>query len=120
MPAWRIRIFSFRRMPVLLRKSRFRRREPPQKKALELDDSLAEAHASSGLLATFDLEFDRSITELERAIQLDPNHATAHHWIALSLMALGQFDRAIAEGKRAIESRPALADHQCRLELALF
>jgi len=76
------------------------------KKALELDDSLAEAHASSGLLATFDLEFDRSIAELERAIQLDPNYATAHHWIALSLMALGQFDRAIAEGKRAIELDP--------------
>lgn len=76
------------------------------KKALELDDSLAEAHASSGLLATFDLDFSRSITELERAIQLNPNYATAHHWIALSLMALGQFDRAIAEGKRAIELDP--------------
>ena len=76
------------------------------KKALELDDSLAEAHASSGLLAQFDLDFPRSITELERAIQLNPNYATAHHWIALSFMSVGQSDRAIVEGKRAVELDP--------------
>jgi TolB-like protein/Tfp pilus assembly protein PilF len=77
------------------------------KKALELDDSLAEAHASSGLLAGLEFDFDRSITELERAIQLNPNYATAHHWFScIPLMGLGQFDRAIAEGKRAIELDP--------------
>jgi adenylate cyclase len=76
------------------------------KKALELDDSLAQAHASSGLLATLELDVHRGISELERAIQLDPNYATAHHWLALPLMAIGQSDRAIAEGKRAIELDP--------------
>src|ERR1700757_1344481 len=76
------------------------------KKALELDDSLAQAHASSGLLATLELDLNRAITELERAIQLNPNYATAHHWIALPLMFVGQFDRGIAEGKRAIELDP--------------
>ena len=76
------------------------------KKALELDDSLAQAHASSGLLATLELDLNRAITELERAIQLNPNYATAHHWIALPLMAIGQSDRAIVEGKRAIELDP--------------
>jgi serine/threonine-protein kinase len=76
------------------------------KKALELDDSLAQAHASSGLLATLELDVHRGISELERAIQLDPNYATAHHWIALPLMAIGQSDRAITEGKRAIELDP--------------
>jgi serine/threonine-protein kinase len=76
------------------------------KKALELDDSLAQAHASSGLLATVELDLNRSITELERAIQLNPNYATAHHWIALPLTAIGQFDRGIAEGKRAVELDP--------------
>jgi TolB-like protein/Flp pilus assembly protein TadD len=76
------------------------------KKALELDDSLAEAHASLGLLACLGWDLDRSVAELERAIQLKPNYATAHHWLALSRMALGQFDRAIAEGKRAIELDP--------------
>jgi TolB-like protein/Flp pilus assembly protein TadD len=76
------------------------------KKALELDDSLAEAHASSGLLATLELDLGRGISELERAIQLNPNYATAHHWLALPLMAIGQLDRAIVEGKRAIELDP--------------
>jgi len=77
-----------------------------RKKALELDDSLAQAHASSGLLANLELDLNRAITELERAIQLNPNYATAHHWIALPLMAIGQSDRAIVEGKRAIELDP--------------
>src|ERR1700730_13977481 len=76
------------------------------KKALELDDSLAQAHASSGLLATLELDLHHAITELKRAIQLNPNYATAHHWIALPLMAIGQSDRAIVEGKRAIELDP--------------
>jgi TolB-like protein len=76
------------------------------KKALELDDSLAQAHASSGLLATLELDLNRGISELERAIQLNPNYATAHHWLALPLLAIGQSDRGIAEGKRAIELDP--------------
>jgi TolB-like protein/Tfp pilus assembly protein PilF len=76
------------------------------KKALELDDSLAQAHASSGLLATLELDLNRAISELERAIQLNPNDATAHHWIPRPLMSIGQFDRGIAEGKRAIELDP--------------
>ncbi len=78
------------------------------KKALELDDTSAEAHASSGrILGPYDFEFDRSISEFERAIQLNPNYAMAHHWIAWGpLTALAQFDRAIAEGKRAVELDP--------------
>ena len=76
------------------------------KKALELDDSLAQAHASSGLLATLELDIHRGISELERAIQLNPNYATAHHWIALPLTSIGQSERGIAEGKHAIELDP--------------
>src|SRR4029077_6443684 len=71
------------------------------KKALELDDSLAEAHASFGLLATLELDLEPSINERRRAIELKPNYATAHHWLALSLMCVGQFAPAIAEAKRA-------------------
>ena len=69
------------------------------KKALELDDTLAEAHASSGRIAgPFDFEFDRSIAEFERAIQLNPNYAMAHHWLSWGpLTALARVDRAIAE-----------------------
>src|SRR5438874_1374465 len=75
-------------------------------KALELDDSLAEAHASLGLLDTLDLRLERAITHMERALQLKPNYATAHHWLGLGHLSLGHFDQAIAEGKRAAELDP--------------
>src|SRR6059058_5409114 len=71
------------------------------KKALELDNTLAEAHASSGrILSGYDYDF-------ERAIQLNPNYATSYHWISNGpLTARGEFDRAITEGKRAVELDP--------------
>ena len=58
--------------------------EAAAKKALELDDSLAEAHASLGLIATEELDVNRGVKEQERAIQLNPNYATAHHWLGLA------------------------------------
>jgi len=75
-------------------------------KALALDDSLAEAHASLGLLDTLELRLERAVGDFERAIELKPNYATAHHWLMLGQLSLGRFDQAIAEGKRAIELDP--------------
>jgi pentatricopeptide repeat protein len=80
--------------------------EAAAKKALELDDSLAEPHASLGLIATEDLDVHRGVDELARAVQLNPNYATGHHWLALAFTALGQPDRSIAELKRALELDP--------------
>jgi adenylate cyclase len=78
------------------------------RKALELDDTLAEAHTSLGqFLLFYDLDFAGSTREFERALALDPNYATAHHWDGGGpLLALGQFDRASTEGKRAVELDP--------------
>jgi TolB-like protein/Tfp pilus assembly protein PilF len=76
------------------------------KRALELDDSLAEAYASSGLLNTLEVHLERAITDFERAIQLKPNYATAHHWLMLGHLSLGHFDLAITEAKRALELDP--------------
>jgi TolB-like protein/Tfp pilus assembly protein PilF len=73
-------------------------------KALELDDSLAEAHASLGLLDTLDLRLERAIAHFERAVQLKSNYA--HHWLGLGHLSLGHFDQAIAEEKRAAELDP--------------
>ena len=80
--------------------------EAAAKKALELDDSLAEAHAALGLIATEELEVNRGVNELQRAIQLNPNYATAHHWLGLALATLRQSDRSIGELKRALELDP--------------
>jgi TolB-like protein/Flp pilus assembly protein TadD len=76
-------------------------------RALELDDSLAEAHASLGITLFQYFEFAASTKEFERAIELNPNYPTAHQWYARSVLLMtGQFDRAIAEAKRAVELDP--------------
>jgi TolB-like protein/Tfp pilus assembly protein PilF len=86
----------------------FPQAEAAAKKALAIDDTLAEAHTSLAfVLENYDFDLEQSLKEFERAIQLNPNYATAHHWIANGVLsALGQFDRAIAEGKRAVELDP--------------
>ena len=76
-------------------------------KALALDDSLAEAHASMGLIYYCYFKGAESVKEFERAIELNPNYATAHHWYGrLTLVMIGQLDRAMAEAKRAYELDP--------------
>jgi TolB-like protein/Tfp pilus assembly protein PilF len=85
---------------------------PPAKaaaqKALEIDNTLAEAHTSlGGILCSYDFDVASSTKEFERAIALNPNYAAAHHWFSVGpLLIVGQFDRAIAEGKRAVQLDP--------------
>jgi TolB-like protein len=78
------------------------------KKAVELDDTLAEAHTSLGqILLFYDLDFANSTKEFERATTLNPNYATAHHWYGSGPpLSLGEFDRAIAELERARQLDP--------------
>lgn len=63
--------------------------------AVELDDSLAEAHTAKALVAqTLDWDWPTAEAEYRRAIALNPNYATAHHWYAEYLALLGRFDEA--------------------------
>jgi TolB-like protein/tetratricopeptide (TPR) repeat protein len=77
-------------------------------KALQLDDTLAEAHTSRAqIFCYYDLDFVRAAREYQRAIELNANYPTAHQWYGSSaLTALGRFDEAIAEVKRAIALDP--------------
>ena len=80
----------------------------PQKKnyirrALELDDQLAEAHASFGYQYMLDYNWAESERELKRAIALNPNYAQAHQWEGARLMMLGRYDESLASIKRALE-----------------
>ena len=78
------------------------------KKALEIDDQLAEAHnALAGVLFDYDWNFAESNKEYQKALELNPNYATAHHWYGSGPpLVLGRFDEAIAEMKRAVELDP--------------
>ena len=78
------------------------------KKALELDDTLAEAHTTLALaIWYYDFDFSQANREFQRAIELNPNYAIAHQQYGNNtLSALGRFDDAIAEGKRAVELDP--------------
>jgi TolB-like protein/Tfp pilus assembly protein PilF len=77
-------------------------------KALQIDDSLAEAHtALAAALFSNDLNLRESKREFERAIELDPNYAFAHYVFGYTVLpALGEFDRAIAELRRAVDLDP--------------
>jgi TolB-like protein/DNA-binding winged helix-turn-helix (wHTH) protein/Tfp pilus assembly protein PilF len=71
-------------------------------KALELDDSLSEAHNSLAFcLDGFDWDFETAGKEFRRAIQLNPGYATAHHWYAWHLSLVGRNSEAIAEMRKA-------------------
>ena len=76
-------------------------------KALELDDKLAEAHASYGqIVVYYDYELAEAEKQYRRALELNPNYATAHQWLAEHLSALKRFDEALAEIKRALDLDP--------------
>jgi len=77
-------------------------------KALELDESLAEAHTALGFaLYQYDRNLPESNRQYQRAIELNPNYATAHQWYAImNLVIMQRFDEAIAEAKRAQELDP--------------
>jgi tetratricopeptide (TPR) repeat protein len=71
-------------------------------KALELDDTLSEAHTSLAfVLEGFDWDIKSAGREFQRAIALNPGYATAHHWYAWHLALRGKFDEAIQEMRRA-------------------
>jgi len=74
--------------------------------ALQLDDSLAEAHTSLAYVYTNLWQWEQAEEEFKRAIKLNPNYPTAHHWYSLCLLDLGRIDEAKAQIKRAHELDP--------------
>jgi TolB-like protein/Tfp pilus assembly protein PilF len=76
-------------------------------RALDLDNSLAEAHTSLAW-ATFhyDYDFATAEREFERAIELNPRYATAHHWFGMCLAMMGRNEEGYTELKRAIRLDP--------------
>ncbi len=76
-------------------------------KALSLDNSLGEPHATLALkLQDYDFDFAAAEREFKLSIALNPNYATAHQWYGELLGPLGRFEEAFAEFRRALEIDP--------------
>jgi TolB-like protein/DNA-binding winged helix-turn-helix (wHTH) protein/Flp pilus assembly protein TadD len=87
---------------VITPKEAFPKAKAAAIKALELDNTLGEAHNSLAfVLDGFDWDFDSAGKEFQRGIELSPGYATAHHWYAWHVSLLGRYDEAIAEMRKA-------------------
>jgi serine/threonine protein kinase/tetratricopeptide (TPR) repeat protein len=76
-------------------------------KALEKDDTLAEAHTSlASIKEDYDWDWSGAESEFRRALELNPSYATSRQWYAEFLAEMGRFDGAIEEIKRAHEVDP--------------
>jgi TolB-like protein len=76
-------------------------------KAVALDDNLAEAHTSRGIVK-LDYEWDRegAWREFQRALELDPGSGWVHHWVAHTLETQGKLDEAMKEMRAALALDP--------------
>jgi TolB-like protein/DNA-binding winged helix-turn-helix (wHTH) protein/Tfp pilus assembly protein PilF len=76
-------------------------------KALEIDGTLAEAHASLAFVhLLYDWDFSASEKEFKRALELDPDYTAAHHWYSHCLLPLGRKEESLRESRRALELEP--------------
>ena len=76
-------------------------------KALELDNTLSEAHTSLAMInLLYDWDWNGAEREFKRAIELDPNNANAHHWYSHFLLPMRRIEESLAESKRALENAP--------------
>jgi serine/threonine protein kinase/Tfp pilus assembly protein PilF len=76
------------------------------RKALELDDRLAEAHASLGLAVSLDGDSEGAEKEYLRAIELNPGYAYGHYWYSILLDKMGRSEERLEELEIAFELNP--------------
>ena len=92
---------DYRGVPVV---EGMERAKSEARKAIELDETLAEAHTSLAWVTfIYDWDWRAADREFRRAIELNPRYSTARQWYAWYLMAMGRFDEALAEGRVAVE-----------------
>ena len=85
----------------------YRRAEQAASRAIELDESLAEPHATLGYFKTlYEWDWPGAEREFQRAIELNPEYGTAHHWYAFYLLTVGSAPQALASMLRAREVDP--------------
>jgi len=75
-------------------------------RALELDGSLAEVHATLGTIMEAEWQWERAEKSYRSSIELDPNYAQARHWYAILLSKLGRTDEAFDQMRQALTLDP--------------
>jgi tetratricopeptide (TPR) repeat protein len=93
----------------------FRKAREAAEQALVLDDSLAEARVSLGLVKNYSADWRDAEQEFKRAIELNPNYDPAHRWYGAHLMGLGRLDESLAETNRALELDPLSSAYNTQL-----
>jgi len=90
-------------------------------KALELDESLAEAHAALAcILENYEWDWAGAERESRRAVALNPGYATAYQWRAEGLITQGRFDEAVEVMNRARELDPLSLFMNARVGMAFY
>jgi serine/threonine protein kinase/tetratricopeptide (TPR) repeat protein len=90
-------------------------------RALELDETLAEAHTSlARVLAVYDWDWAGAEKEFKRAIELNPRYAVAHQWYGGYFEAMGRHNESIAERRRAQELDPLSLMSNFELGVAFY
>ncbi len=83
-------------------------------KALDIDPSLAEAHATMGLVSTYLWEWAEAEKHFKRSIELNPNYPSARHWYSRLLRPQGRFGEAldqITQAKKADELSVSISNN---------
>ena len=89
--------------------------------ALEIDETLAEAHSSLGFIHTiFDWDWESASKEFERALELNPSYSPARYWRTNLLMTQGRLEEAISEVTRSLEYDPLSIYMQAFLGVVLL
>ncbi len=92
---------------VVQPKDAYSRAKAAAERAIALDDTLAEPHATLGYFKTlYEWDWPGAHREFKRAIELQPAYGTAHHWYAYYFLTVGDDEHAIAEIERAREIDP--------------
>ena len=78
------------------------------RKAIALDESLAEAHTSLGWVTfIYDWDWAGAEQQFRRAVELNPRYSTARQWYSWFLAAMGRFEESLEHGRLAVELDPA-------------
>jgi serine/threonine-protein kinase len=102
---------AYRTLPIagwnVASKEAFPQAKAAAKRALEIDENLAEAYIALGWIGfLYDWDWSAAESELKKAIELSPNNSDAHRAYAHLFSTVGRHDEAVAEGRRARELDP--------------